>query len=56
MGGIDIITRASTGAMVFGMLPVVPMTLISALLMIVVSLMTPRACPGQATLAKYFAG
>jgi len=35
----------------FGLLPVVPMTLISCLLMIVVSLATPR--PSAATLAKY---
>ena len=56
IGGAEIVTRAATGTMVFGLLPVVPMTLISAVLMIVVSLMTPRACPGQATLAKYFAG
>ena len=55
-GGVDVLTRATTGTMVFGLLPVVPMTLISALLMVVVSLLTPRACPGQATLAKYFAG
>jgi hypothetical protein len=32
------------------------MTIVSAVLMIAVSLMTPRACPGQTTLAKYFAG
>ncbi len=56
IGDVDVITRATTGTMVFGLLPVVPMTLISALLLIVVSLMTPRACPGEATLAKYFAG
>jgi hypothetical protein len=56
LGGVEVVTRATTGAMVFGLLPVVPMTLVSALLMIVVSLLTPRACPGQATLAKYFAG
>jgi solute:Na+ symporter, SSS family len=56
IGDIEVITRATTGAMVFGLLPVVPMTLISALLMIVVSLLTPRTLPGRVTLARYFAG
>ena len=56
MNGVDLMTRASTGAMFLGLLPVVPMTIVSALLMIVVSLLTPRARPGQATLAKYFTG
>jgi solute:Na+ symporter, SSS family len=56
VGGVDVVTRAAAGAMVFGLLPVVPMTLVSALLMFVVSILTPRARPGQATLAKYFAG
>jgi Na+/proline symporter len=55
LGGVEIVTRAATGTMVFGMLPVVPMTLISALLMIVVSQMTRRALPAPATLARYFA-
>jgi solute:Na+ symporter, SSS family len=56
IGGIDVITRAATGAMFFGLLPVVPMTLVSAALMIVVSLLTPRTLPGRVTLARYFAG
>ena len=56
VSGIDVVTRASTGAMVLGLLPVVPMTIISALLMLVVSLLTQRARPGQATLSRYFAG
>jgi SSS family solute:Na+ symporter len=51
--GIDVITRAAQGAMVGGMLPVVPMTLVSALLMIVVSRLTPGALPAEATLARY---
>jgi len=37
---------------VFGLLPVVPMTLISALLMIVVSAVTPR--PTTSSVARYF--
>ncbi len=55
VGGMNVVTRATTGAMVFGMLPVVPMTLISAFLMIAVSALTPAARPRQATLARYFA-
>jgi solute:Na+ symporter, SSS family len=56
LGGTDVVTRATTGMMVFGLLPVVPMTLISALLMVVVSLMTPGSRPRQATMVKYFSG
>jgi SSS family solute:Na+ symporter len=54
MGGSDVVVRASTGTLVFGLLPVVPMTLISALLLVVVSLLTQRSLPDAATLAKYF--
>jgi solute:Na+ symporter, SSS family len=53
-GGIDIITRAAAGTMVLGLLPVVPMTLISAVLMVIVSRLTIAARPGDATLARYF--
>jgi solute:Na+ symporter, SSS family len=52
VGGIDLITRTPAGTMVFGLLPVVPMTLISALLMVVVSVLTPR--PSDATVERYF--
>jgi SSS family solute:Na+ symporter len=52
-GGIDVLTRTPAGTAVLGFMPVVPMVLISALLMVVVSLMTPR--PSEATLSKYFA-
>jgi hypothetical protein len=42
---------------VLGLLPVVPMTLISAVLMILVSLATKRfARPGEPTLSRYFSG
>ena len=37
IGGVDVITRIAAGTTVLGLLPVVPMTLISALLMFVVS-------------------
>ena len=53
-GGVDIITRASVGTLVLGLLPVVPMTLMSALLMWIVSRMTAASRPGDATLARYF--
>ncbi len=57
MGDWAIVTRGAAGTFVLGMLPVVPMTLISAMLMIVVSLATKSfAKPGQTTLLRYFAG
>ena len=36
--------------------PVVAMTLVSALLMVVVSRLTPGSRPGAGTMARYFAG
>jgi SSS family solute:Na+ symporter len=54
LGGVDVVTRAAAGTMVMGLLPVVPMTLISALLMIAVSKATAGSRPGAATLARYF--
>jgi len=54
MGGVDVITRAVQGTLVFGMLPVVPMTMISALLMVLVSRATSAARPAEHTLSKYF--
>ncbi len=55
LGDWTIITRGAAGTFVFGMLPVVPMTLISALLMIVVSLATRAfAKPSERTLERYF--
>ena len=53
-GGVDLVTRAAAGTMVLGMLPVVPMTLVSAILMIAVSRLTASARPSQPTLARYF--
>ena len=56
IGDWAVVTRGATGTFVLGMLPVVPMTLISAVLMIVVSLATKRfATPNQTTLRRYFA-
>lgn len=54
VGGTEVLSRTPGGTAVFGFMPVVPMVLISALLMFVVSLLTTK--PKQATLAKYFRG
>ena len=51
-GGADIIARTPSGTSVFGFLPVVPMVLVSALLMFVVSKLTAK--PSVATVEKYF--
>jgi SSS family solute:Na+ symporter len=53
--GVDIVTRAAGGAEVFGLLPVVAMTLVSAFLMVVVSRLTPGSRPAAGTMARYFA-
>ena len=52
LGGSQVLTRTPGGTAVFGFMPVVPMVIISALLMIVVSLATRK--PSQPTIAKYF--
>ena len=52
VGGFELLSRTPGGTAVFGFLPVVPMVIISALLMVVVSLATSK--PSQATVAKYF--
>lgn len=54
LGGTEVLSRTPGGTAVFGFMPVVPMVLISALLMIVVSLVTAK--PKQSTLARYFRG
>jgi Na+/proline symporter len=50
--GYTVLARTAGGTSVLGYLPVVPMTLISGLLMMVVSWLTPK--PSQATLGRYF--
>ena len=50
--GLDALARTPGGTAVFGFLPVVPMVLVSALLMVLVSAFTPR--PSAATIARYF--
>jgi len=55
IGDLRVVTRGAAGTFVFGLLPVVPMTLISGALMIVVSLATKGfAQPSTQTLARYF--
>jgi solute:Na+ symporter, SSS family len=53
LGGVDVISRVASGTTVLGLLPVVPMTLISALLMFVVSSVTPFARPAPSTMTRY---
>ncbi|MBI4906407.1 MAG: sodium:solute symporter family protein [Acidobacteria bacterium] len=52
LAGLDLVSRTANGTAILGLMPVVPMTLISALLMIVVSLLTPS--PSTATIRRYF--
>ena len=53
-GGINVLSRTPGGTAIFNFLPVVPMVIGSAFLMIVVSLLTQK--PAESTLAKYFGG
>jgi SSS family solute:Na+ symporter len=52
LGGWEALTRTPGGTAVFGFMPVVPMVVVSALLMILVSLVTRQ--PQEATLRRYF--
>ena len=52
IGGSEIISRTPGGTAVWGFMPVVPMVIISALLMIIVSKLTRK--PSQKTVSKYF--
>jgi SSS family solute:Na+ symporter len=52
VGEVPVLSRAAAGLLVFNLLPVVPLTIGSALLMWLVSLATPA--PGPRTLARYF--
>jgi SSS family solute:Na+ symporter len=52
LGGAAAVSRAASGLLVFNLLPVVPLTLGSALLMWLVSMATPA--PSPRTLARYF--
>jgi solute:Na+ symporter, SSS family len=52
LGGWNALERTPAGAAVFGFMPVVPMVIVSAVLMIVVSLATAK--PGERTIRRYF--
>jgi SSS family solute:Na+ symporter len=52
VAGLDVIARTPGGTAVFGFMPVVPMTIVSALLMVAVSMMTSR--PSRDTINRYF--
>jgi solute:Na+ symporter, SSS family len=52
-GTTTVIARIAAGTTVLGLLPVVPMTIVSALLMFVVSSLTPASRPAAATLDRY---
>jgi Na+/proline symporter len=52
VAGLEVLARTPGGTAVLGFLPVVPMVVVSGLLMIGVSLLTPK--PAAATLARYF--
>lgn len=54
LGATEVLSRTPGGTAVFGFMPVVPMVLVSALLMWVVSLVTKK--PSGSTVARYFGG
>ncbi|HVG34565.1 MAG TPA: sodium:solute symporter family protein [Pyrinomonadaceae bacterium] len=52
IGGTEVLSRTPGGTAVFGFMPVVPMVIVSALLMILVSRLTTK--PKRETLDRYF--
>jgi Na+/proline symporter len=52
VGGLDVLSRTAGGTAVLGFMPVVPMTVVSALLMAAVSAITAK--PGAETIGRYF--
>jgi SSS family solute:Na+ symporter len=52
VGGTEVISRTPGGTAVLGFMPVVPMVIVSALLMFVVSKLSSK--PSQKTISKYF--
>ncbi|MEK6300785.1 MAG: sodium:solute symporter family protein [Acidobacteriota bacterium] len=53
IAGVEVLSRTPGGTAVFGLMPVVPMTIISAILLVVVSWLTAR--PANTTIGRYFA-
>jgi len=51
-GGVEVLSRTAGGTAIFGLMPVVPMTLISGLLMFAVSAVTAK--PSAAAIRRYF--
>jgi sugar phosphate permease len=54
VAGVEALSRTAGGTAVFGFMPVVPMVIVSALLMVVVSKLTRG--PSAATIKRYFPG
>ena len=52
LGGLEVLARTAGGTAVLGFMPVVPMAIVSALLMIVGSLLSAK--PSPATVRRYF--
>jgi SSS family solute:Na+ symporter len=52
VAGVDLLSRTAGGTAVLGFMPVVPMVIVSALLMIVVSRLTSK--PAETTINRYF--
>ncbi len=52
LAGMEVLVRTAGGTAVLGLMPVVPITVISALVLIGVSAVTPK--PSDSTLARYF--
>jgi SSS family solute:Na+ symporter len=52
MGGLDVLARTAGGTAVFKFMPVVPMTIVSALLLVLGSLFTAK--PSPQTISRYF--
>ena len=51
-GGLEVLARTPGGTAVFGFMPVVPMVIVSALLMIIGSLLSKT--PSETTIKRYF--